>query len=220
MSDVQPIEPTASGDEFGRDREFAPGETDAVAIVEVQPDSGPVDPEDPRQLLLSTLLGHADSNKWVGSPFEAIKRISNTKVGSVGQDFLEALTSQLGIRTRFPVNAQNERAKQSPWDIELEGITFELKTATEDVKASFQFNHIRYHRPYDAVICIGVTPDSIYFGMWSKAEVATGKAGTLVSMEKGANASYKLTKRRNQLIPIEEFPVKFEAFVHNWNSQK
>jgi len=71
-------------------------------------------------------------------------------------------------------------------------VTFELKTATEDIGGSFQFNHLRYHREYDAVLCIGIAPSDIYMGSWTKADVATGAAGKLVSMEKGANASYKL----------------------------
>jgi len=193
-------------------------ESDAVAVAEMVPHEGAVDPDDPRQLLLATLLRHADSDKWVGSPFEAIKRVSNTKVGSVGQDFLEEYAASLGIEVRFPVNAAGERAKQSPWDIELDGVKFELKTATEDVAGKYQFNHIRYHRKYDAVICLGISPANIYFGMWSKADLTTGKAGTLTSMEKGANASYKLTKSSSQLQPIAEFKAAFEAFAAAWGA--
>jgi len=89
----------------------------------------------------------------------------------------------------------------------------DYKTATEDTSGHFQFNHIRYHRPYDALLCLGVSPDSLCFGVWSKAEVTTGKAGNLVSMEKGANASYKLTKTREQLLDIGMFPETLAAFV-------
>ncbi|HRN50138.1 MAG TPA: hypothetical protein PLC52_05000 [Anaerolineales bacterium] len=90
---------------------------------------------------------------------------------------------------------------------------FELKTATEDVSGSFQFNHIRYHRPYDAVLCLGVTPNNLYFGVWSKAEITTGKAGRLVSMEKGGNASHKLTKKLSSLLPIS----KFEQIINDFS---
>lgn len=84
-------------------------------------------------------------------------------------------------------------------------MTFELKTATEDVKAAFQFNHIRYHRPYDALLCIGIAPETVSFGVWSKADVTTEKAGHLVPMDSGTSATYKLTKRAPQLRPIAEF---------------
>ena len=105
----------------------------------------------------------------------------------------------------FPTKADGGRSRNSPWDVRIEGVAFELKTATEDVKGSFQFNHIRYHRPYDALLCIGIAPESVSFGAWSKADVATGKAGHLVPMDSGTSATYKLTKRALQLRPIADF---------------
>lgn len=172
---------------------------------------------DPKAILIEILRNHHDSEKWVGAPFEAIKRVSNSKVGSVGQEFLEKLCKKFGYVCEFPENKKGEKAKQSPWDIKLENIEFELKTATEDVSGMFQFNHIRYHRAYDALICLGISPADIYFGVWSKADLTTGKAGNLVSMEKEANASYKLSKKASSLHPIEKFKDQFKAFVQEYN---
>ena len=78
---------------------------------------------------------------------------------------------------------------------------------------NFQFNHVRYHRDYDALLCVGIAPelcvgiapDNILFDAWSKAEVVTGKAGHLVTMDKGSSATHKLTKRSGQLRPIADF---------------
>jgi hypothetical protein len=66
---------------------------------------------------------------------------------------------------------------------------------------------------HDALICLAIAPDAIFFNLWSKAEVTTDKAGKLVSMEKGANASYKLTKRRDGLIPIASFENYVQQFL-------
>ncbi len=159
---------------------------------------------DPREILLDVLAGYADSDKWTNAEFEHIKRISNTKVGDVGQDFIERLCRCKGLEIRFP-GSGGKRARQSPWDVQIESVRFELKTATEDIGGNFQFNHIRYHRSYDALMCLGISPGNISVGCWTKAQVTTGQAGRLVSMEKGANASYKLTKRPEQLQPISEF---------------
>jgi len=154
---------------------------------------------DPNKILLEVLTNFGDADKWRGQPFETIKRLSNTKVGDAGQAFVERLCSAAGLGFTLP------SSRQSPWDICIAGTTFEVKTATEDVSGSFQFNHIHYHRDYDALLCIGISPDDIWTRAWTKAEVATGKAGTLVSMEKRGNASHKLTKRRADLLPIAEF---------------
>lgn len=160
---------------------------------------------DAHKILLEVLEKYEDADKWKGSPFEHIKRLSNTKVGDIGQDFVERLCESLSIEIAFPEKIEGGRKRQSPWDIKIGELTFELKTATEDVSGSFQFNHIRYHREYDALLCVGISPSDIKFNVWTKGDVVTGKAGNLVTMEKGANASYKLTKKPSGLFIIDEF---------------
>lgn len=168
---------------------------------------------DPGDLLREVLAGYADADKWTGQPFERIRRIPNTKVGDVGQDFVEALCVDAEFVYEFPERGDGARRRQSPWDIRIGGTTFELKTASEDAHGAFQFNHIRYHRAYEALLCIGVGPDAIFMDAWSKADVTTGKTGTLVSMEKGASASYKLTKRPGQPCPIDAFEDRLLALL-------
>lgn len=146
-----------------------------------------------------------DADKWNGSLFEQIKRISNTKVGAVGQDFIERLCLHFGIPCLFPEDIYGNRRYQNSWDIKINNVDFELKTATEDISGNFQFNHIRYHREYDGVICLGISPNAIFFDIWSKAEISTGAAGHLVSMERQGNASYKLTKKPKDLKLINRF---------------
>lgn len=170
-----------------------------------------------KQLFQKALANHTNDPKWDEGKFSGIKTISNTKVGAVGEDFIEGLCGNLKLKCEFPLNAKMERAKQSPWDIKINGVTFELKTATEDISGSFQFNHIRYHREYEAVLCLGVTPDKLYFSLWSKAEITTAKAGKLVSMEKSANASYKLTKKPADLIPISQFKDVMTKFTKEFS---
>ena len=168
--------------------------------------------EEIKELFKKTLLSFKDDSKWLNAYFKEIKTLSNTKVGDVGQKFIENLCEKLNLSYKLPTNKKGHTKRQSPWDIEIEGIKFELKTATEDTHNKFQFNHIRYHRPYDGLICLGVSPDDLYFNLYTKAELTTGKAGKLVSMEKGANASYKLTKSKKELFFIKDFQDKFEEF--------
>jgi hypothetical protein len=167
-------------------------------------------------LLLKVLNRHADANKWVDATFEKVRRLPNTKVGDAGQDFIEELCKLYQLDRNFPEGKQGKRSKQSPWDIEIQGVKFELKTATEDVSGCFQFNHVRYARSYQALLCLGIGPEAVYFNVWSKADVTTNKAGTLVSMEKSGSASYKLTKRKDGLFLIEEFERVMNAFFENF----
>jgi len=173
-----------------------------------------------QEIFLNVLKKHGNHKKWDNAVYKDIKIISNTKVGSVGQDFIEDICKSLNMSVKFPLNKKKKRAAQSPWDLKIDGISFELKTATEDVGGCFQFNHIRYHREYEAVLCLGVAPNDLYFNVWSKADITTGKAGKLVTMEKGANASYKLTKTKDQLKKCEEFYSIMNDFRNRYMSVK
>lgn len=164
-------------------------------------------------LMDAAIAAAANDKKWIGSKNEGIKVVSNTAVGRVGQTFVESLCDALGLPFTLPMGANGRLLNQSPWDIAILGKQFELKTASEDVSGCFQFNHIRYHRPYDAAIFIGVAPNQIFFDCHSKADLVTGKAGRLVSMEAGANASYKFTRRSAQLHPISDFEARTRALV-------
>jgi hypothetical protein len=166
-----------------------------------------------KNLMLEVLKQYTDAVKWDNSKFEKIKRVSNSKVGEIGQGFIQRLCEAYKLEYEFPSNAKGKLAKQNPWDIKIDGVTFELKTATEDTNDAFQFNHIRYHRKYDAVLCLGIAPAEIYFNVWSKADVTTGGAGNLVSMEKSANASYRLTKRPVHLLAIDAFQKTIVNFI-------
>lgn len=174
---------------------------------------------DPNSILLAVLTEYADDDKWANQKFEHVRRIPSTKVGDVGQDFVERLCSAVGLSCEFPLNSDGSRKRQSPWDIRIEGATCELKTASEDANGAFQFNHIRYSRKYDALLCVGIGPANIYVAAWSKAEVATGKAGNLTSMEKGGSVSHKLTKKPSQMSQIEDFEKVVRALAKKLNDK-
>ena len=145
--------------------------------------------------------------KWIDAPLSGIKTLSNTHVGSVGQDFIR-VWCELNEMTW-----EGSDSVQSPWDARIEGITFEVKTATEDRNGKFQFNHIRYHRSYQALLCLGVGPDALLFNAWRKGAVSEGTAGNLASMDKGSSATFKLTKKPSELHPISEFREHVLALV-------
>ena len=114
----------------------------------------------PKQILLGDLDEYPDAEKWIGDQFEKIKRISNTKVGDVRSDFVEQLCRHIGFECAFPAE-KGELTRMSPWDIRIEDVVFELKTAIENVHGNFQINHIRCHRAYEELLCMGIGPDII-----------------------------------------------------------
>ncbi len=92
------------------------------------------------QLMQSMIDKYANDNKWANAPLGAVKSLSNTHIGDIGQNFVEEWCRYLGMTW------ESSGSRQSAWDARIQGITFEVKTATEDTNGNFQFNHIRHHR--------------------------------------------------------------------------
>ncbi len=168
---------------------------------------------DYNNIMISAINSYKNDDKWENAPFKGIKLVSNTAVGSVGQTFVRNVCDELGIDNEPPITAKGKEAYNSPWDLKIQDVTFEIKTASEDTSGSYQFNHVRLHRDYNALLCIGISPDNIYFQVWTKAEIATGAAGKLTSMEKGGASDFKLSKIKKSLLPIEDFKTTITTFI-------
>ena len=158
---------------------------------------------DCKELFKKSIEKFPNSNKWSSGCFCRIKTISNTNVGNVGEDFILEYSKLLGLNAVLSEN-------RTSWDIKINNIKYELKTATEDVHGKFQFNHFRTHRLYDAAICLGVSPNELYVDVISKSELMEKP---LVSMERGANASYKWTRTKEELHKITSFKDLIDNFT-------
>ena len=82
----------------------------------------------------------------------------------------------------------------SPTDLQVGKLQLEVKTASLGANGTFQFNHIRLDRSYSHLLCLGICPHEVVFGMWRKGAVAEGRAGRLVRMAEGQGVTYKLTR--------------------------
>ena len=96
--------------------------------------------------------------------------------------------------------------RTSKIDMRIAGKRVEVKTASLGAKGTFQFNHVRLDRQYAYLLCLGVCPQEIRFNMWRKGDVAEGKAGSLVRMAEGQAVTYKITKKLDDMRPVEDLP--------------
>ncbi len=161
----------------------------------------------PIELMQEIIADYSNDPKWINAPLGSIKSLSNTHIGGIGQDFVKKWCRVLNLHW---VGADT---RTGPWDAKIQGVTFEIKTATEDVSGNFQFNHIRHHRPYQALLCLGIAPDIILFHAWRKGDVVEGHAGHLVTMDKGSSATFKLTKKPDDLIPLAGFELHIGQLI-------
>lgn len=152
---------------------------------------------DPVQIMLEVIRENSPSSKWIGAPLEPFRNVANTNRGDIGEEFVARYVRVNGI------DVIKAPSRNCEWDIEIFGNKLEVKTASEDKGGAFQFNHIRLDRKYSFLLCLGVQPASLIFGLWSKGQVAEGEAGTLVRMAEGQSITFKLTKRLEDLEPIQ-----------------
>ena len=145
-----------------------------------------------------------DTTEWPNLPFGKIKRLSGSDVRDVGVDFIARLCCEIGVDCEFPARRRALRSWQNPWDMKINGVTFEVKTSTEYALGGFQFSHVRPHRSYEAVLCLGMAPDAILFGAWSKADIARAASSKPAAFDQTA-PTQTLRKHRSELKPIEEF---------------
>ena len=158
-------------------------------------------------LFVEVLKAVAKNDKWITSPFSAYRRLGNTTRGDIGEEFVRRYLAQFGIV------AKRRGSRVAKTDLTIEKMRFEVKTASEDTGGKFQFNHIRYDRKYDYLLCLGVQPESLMFGIWSKGDVAESKAGSMVRMAEGQSVTFKLTKGQGEMRPIEELPAIVRAIL-------
>ena len=137
-------------------------------------------------------------------PFGKIKELSGTVVRDVGLDFIARFCDEIGLVCEFPAHQRTMRSWQYPWDLKINGATFALKTSTERADGRFQFNHIRPHRSYEAVLCLGIAPDTVLFDAWSKPDIARETSGKPVAIDQ-MPPTWTMRKHRGELKPIGQF---------------
>jgi hypothetical protein len=128
-------------------------------------------------------------DKWYKSKYEVVKSAANTPKGDFGEESIATLIKEL-----IGMNAKIINGGKGEFDILTNsGIKFENKLATEDTSGGFQFNGIKKDVTYDYVFGLGVSPNDLWFGIWSKEEVKN----LTTSMTKDGSDSFKLSARKN-----------------------
>ena len=152
----------------------------------------------PIDLMVKVIRENVPSgNIWADSPFILYRSLGNTNRGEIGEQFFRQHLEANGIDV-----GNGNRA--SPTDLRIGPSRIEVKMASLGRTGTFQFNHIRLDKNYHYLVCVGLCPDAIVFNAWRKGEVAEGFAGKLVRMAEGQSTTHKLTKRLDEMRPIED----------------
>ena len=129
-----------------------------------------------------------NETKWSGSKFAVIKNLATTHKGDFGEEFITDLLNEIGVE------AERINKGKGSFDVFAKPKKLEIKTATEDTNGSFQFNGIKKHIDYDYVVCLGVSPNEMWFNIFSREQCLA----LTTSMVKDGSETFKLTATKNQ----------------------
>ena len=160
----------------------------------------------PVALLVQIIKEHAPEDIWQGSPVAGYRLLGNTNRGEIGEEFVRRYLKQSKIEATRGI-------RTALTDMGILKSHLEIKTASLGANGTFQFNHIRLDRKYDYLLCLGICPKEIVFGIWRKGDVAEGSAGTLVRMAEGQAITFKLTKKLREMRRIKEMPGEIQRLV-------
>lgn len=153
--------------------------------------------------LLNTLSKRVE-NMWYNSKYEAVKAASNTPKGDFGEEVISLMIEQFG-----GVGADIINGGKGEFDILTKsGVKIENKLATEDTNGTFQFNGLKKNVRYDYAFGLGVSPNDLWFGIWSKSVVEQ----LTTSMTKDGSDSFKLTARKSPTAKYSVIPLTEENF--------
>lgn len=160
----------------------------------------------PITLLVEIIKEHAPEDIWLGSPVAGYRRLGNTNRGEIGEEFVRRYLQESKIKVTRGI-------RTALTDIRILKKHLEIKTASLGANGTFQFNHVRLDRKYDYLLCLGICPNDVVFGIWRKGDVAEGRAGALVRMAEGQSITFKITKKQSDMRPIQEMPSEIQRLV-------
>jgi hypothetical protein len=160
----------------------------------------------PIKLLVGIIKEHAPEDIWQGSPIAGYRLLGNTNRGEIGEEFVRRYLEKSKIKV-------TRGLRTALTDMGILKSHVEIKTASLGANGTFQFNHVRLDRRYNYLLCLGVCPKDVVFGIWRKGDVAEGLAGTLVRMAEGQSITFKITKKLSEMRPIREMPGEIKRLV-------
>lgn len=156
-------------------------------------------------ILEGVALKYIRDDVWTDSRFEFIRSFSPPVKGAIGERYADRMCGEAGLKQELPVGPDGRVRRNLPWDIRIEGHTFDIKTATVDVNGNFQFNNIREKQRYGALLVFGILPSDVLMQAWTQDYVTAGRAGRTVPMSVDAPDLRKLTVDVGDRLPMDKF---------------
>lgn len=128
--------------------------------------------------------------KWMGSHFEYLSRLSNDSGGKVGERFINGFCKVNNIPCEYKTKNKNN----SSYDIIINGKKVEIKTATFGKSRTFQHENLRNNGDYEYILFVDVLPDYYYVSILPKFDLSQKSEllNRTPHLRKGTTDVYKL----------------------------
>ena len=138
----------------------------------------------------------ASSTKWrSSSKYVRIKGLEIDKRGSFGERLIKHIFEKEGVSVVY------QGGNPGDWDIVVNNVRIEVKTASMDVNGKFQNENIKDTEDCDCICFIGVAPDSIFMKLEKICEIDFSKLHNRAS--KGTGAGYKWDLKPDDMTEIK-----------------
>lgn len=109
------------------------------------------------------------TDKWLNQPFAKMRELQIDRRGYVGEHMIVSLLKATGREVEY---SEGEMADGKTWDMAVDGLRYEIKTATIGINTeTFQHENIYNNQAWDGVIFIDIAPDEIYISCWARHEI-------------------------------------------------
>lgn len=155
-----------------------------------------------------------ETTKWKSnSKYIKIRNLQIDKRGSFGERLLrDVFSKERNISLSYADGDQGE------WDIAINGIKIEVKTASLDVNNKFQNEHIQNTTECDYICFIGVAPDNIFMRVEKISDIDFSNLHN--RGERGTGAGYKWDLKPEQMSEINTREEVVRLFYDKLNLNK
>lgn len=145
---------------------------------------------------------YLSDDRWVGSPFEWIKKRPSRQVGKVAEQLVDGWASAKGLDV--------EASPDSDADRLVEGTRVEIKSSTLWQGGFFKFQQIR-DQNYAVLFCLGISPEEVFGWAFPKNLLMDyWRDGTIESQHGGASGT------DTAWLQIRPKPVVEPHWVREW----
>lgn len=160
--------------------------------------------------LLEDLASNID-NEWAGAKYEKMKHLSINDRGRFGEMIVLSVLKHIYPKSVF----WYDNGIQGDFDLKMDDIRIEVKTATKDKKGKFQHENVKNYG-YDCIFFVDVSPNDIRFKIYNINNIPFDKLHSRKKAETGANFKWDFNSKGYNTFLESNDVVLYDVIKNEW----